>query len=94
MALTKVLKFSATWCNPCKVYKPIFEKISKNEKYSNITFEALDVESCDEELVQNYEIKSIPTTILIDENNEVLKKIIGSVSEHDLVSVLDEEINK
>lgn len=94
MALTKVLKFSATWCGPCKVYKPIFEKTAKDEKYSSITFEALDVETCDEELIGKYGIKSVPTTILLNENDEVLKKIIGSVSEHDLVSVLNDEISK
>lgn len=92
MGLTKVLKFSATWCGPCKKYKPIFEKVAKDEKYSNIIFEELDVETCDENLVEKYSIRGVPSTILLDENNEVLKKLIGSVSEQDLVSVLDGEI--
>ena len=62
----KILKFYAEWCGPCKV-------VGQNLKNANlpIRIEDLDVED-NEDLVLGYRVRSVPTTILIDnEGNEV-----------------------
>lgn len=46
-----ILKFSAQWCMPCKMMKPIFKEVSKDEKYKNIDFIEIDIE--DENLIKN-----------------------------------------
>lgn len=93
--LKRVVKFSALWCGPCKSYSPIFEKVS--EEYSDkVVFHKIDVDSADGEdadLLDNLGIRSIPTTVLLNENDEVIKKAIGSLSEKELKNLIDENLN-
>ena len=42
--VNKVLKMSASWCMPCKVYAKTFESVKNEEKYKGIIFEELDVD--------------------------------------------------
>ena len=67
-----VVDFYATWCGPCKMFGPVFEKVS-NE--SSITFIKIDVDA-HEDIARKYGVMSIPTLILF-ENGQELKKTIG-----------------
>ena len=86
----KVLKFSASWCGPCKVMAPIFEKISKMDEFKDIEFLSYDIEDDDDsiELVNNFNIKNVPTFVIVDGNNNPMKKIIGAVQENELVNII------
>ena len=57
--------FSATWCGPCKAFKPIMNEIA-NEGYS---VEFIDVDQS-QELAAKYGVRSVPTTII--EENEFI----------------------
>ena len=54
----KVLKFSASWCGPCRAYKPTFEKVSKMDEFGDIEFEELDVDE-NEDLAVKYGIRGV-----------------------------------
>ena len=90
----KVLKFSASWCGPCKVMAPIFEKISKMDEFKDIEFLSYDIEDDDDsiELVNNFNIKNVPTFVIVDGNNNPKKKIIGAVQENELVNIIKDTI--
>lgn len=90
----KVLKFSASWCRPCKVMAPIFEKISKMDEFKDIEFLSYDIEDDDDsiELVNNFNIKNVPTFVIVDGNNNPMKKIIGAVQENELVNIIKDTI--
>lgn len=90
----KVLKFSASWCGPCKVMAPIFEKISKMDEFKDIEFLSYDIEDDDDsiELVNNFNIKNVPTFVIVDGNNNPMKKIIGAVQENELVNIIKDTI--
>ena len=76
--MPKILYFSADWCNPCKAMKPIIEKFEQdNTDVSIIKIDADDNHS----IVSEYEVRSIPTFILIDENDKEIKRIRGALSE-------------
>jgi thiol-disulfide isomerase/thioredoxin len=75
----KVIKFSAPWCGPCKVYAETFKKIQVCEEFKNDDFLEINVEEDDDALTDKYSIKSVPTTIVLNENSEV-KKIVGAIS--------------
>lgn len=91
--LTKVIDVYATWCVPCKQLAPIFEELSKNEDFKNVSFSKVDVDNDDELLVEKYGIRSVPTMLLIDENDNVIKKIIGLLPKEKYVEELKTAIN-
>lgn len=92
----KIIKFSSTWCAPCKTMGPIFDKVSQYEEFKNVDFKSLDIENDDEgiEMVEQFQIKSIPTIVILGQENEVLRKIIGTVDENKLFTLIKEVINK
>ena len=74
-----VVDFYATWCGPCKMFGPVFEKVS-NE--SSINFIKIDVDA-HEDIARKYGIMSIPTIVLLN-NGEVEKKHMGFMTEDEL----------
>lgn len=92
----KVMKFSSTWCGPCKVLAPIFDKISNMEDFKDIDFFAYDIENDENgvELVEQYQIRNIPTIVIANEDGYPIKKIIGLVGETEIINLIKEEMKK
>ncbi len=90
----KVVKLSATWCAPCKYYKQRFDNVSKKAEFADIDFIEYDIENDTDGVImsQKYQITNIPTTILFDENNTVITKLIGAVSETELNTVIQNNL--
>lgn len=59
----KIFKFSADWCDPCKVYAPIFDKVVA--KFSNLWVERINVEK-NPEIAGIHQVMSIPCTIILN----------------------------
>ncbi len=55
-----VVDFSATWCMPCRMLKPILERTS--EKLKNIKFYNVDIDDS-EDIAKRYRIFSVPTVV-------------------------------
>ena len=74
--------FSATWCGPCKAFKPVMNEIA-SEGYS-VQFIDIDQsgESADE-----YRITSVPT-VVIEENGKVVDRFVGSIPKHQILERL------
>ena len=85
----------ATWCAPCKMFEPKFEKISKDEKYSSLDFRTYDIDS-DEgfKICEIYHIKSVPTTLITAEDGTELYKIIGNASIDEVTKMIDLALEK
>lgn len=89
MSFKKCIKFGAVWCAPCRMLGPIFHRVSEMEDFKDVEFYDLDIDDQENaELVRNYQIRNVPTILCLDENNEVIRKVIGAVPEHQLVSTL------
>ena len=71
--MSHVLYFTAEWCNPCQRTRPVAEEL-KRDGVIDFIFVDADTEL---ELVQNFEIKSIPAYILIKDGQEV-KRMNGA----------------
>jgi thiol-disulfide isomerase/thioredoxin len=92
----KVLEIGASWCAPCKAYAPVFKRVSEMEEFKDVTFETLEIDDDeDHDLeVEKLGIKSVPTTILLDENNEPIYKLMGNVPEKDLIELITKCLNE
>lgn len=82
--MKKVIKFGALWCNPCKLMRPVFEKISEKLSSDELTFSEIDVDNDTEDLSSKYGIRNIPAILVIDEDDKVLGRFVGAMSEESL----------
>ena len=76
--------FTADWCAPCKKVRPIVEEINKD---SMVKFKMIDVDS-EMELVRNFNIKSVPTFIVI-KDGEIINRSTGSQTKDSLLGMLN-----
>ena len=76
--MKKVIKFYADWCGPCKLYAPIFDKVSQELK-DEAEFVNVNIEKDTTGLAAEYKVGSIPTTILINGENQQTK--VGRLEE-------------
>ena len=74
--------FSATWCGPCKTFKPVMNEVA-GEGHS---VQFIDVDQ-QQDLAARYNVRSVPTTIIEQDGIEV-DRIIGSVSKQQVLSKL------
>lgn len=93
--LKTVLDMKAQWCGPCRVFANTFKKVSEMEQYKDIEFKSIDIENDEDAdlLVAKYQVKSIPTIILADENGDVIYKLMGNVPLKDFTDIIDKAIN-
>ena len=66
--MKKIIKFEKEDCNPCVMVSAYFSS-------RNIAFEAINPFN-NPELAMKYKVRSVPTTILLEEENELMR-IIG-----------------
>lgn len=83
----KIIKFSSTWCTPCKTLTPIFNEIKNELKDEDYIFIESDVEE-EDELASKYSIRNVPTIVMTDEDGVELKRTIGMKSKVDLTKFI------
>jgi thioredoxin-like negative regulator of GroEL len=66
--------FSATWCGPCKAFKPVMEEIASDGYF----IEFIDVDK-EENKAQNYGIRSVPT-VVIEQGGQEVSRFTGALS--------------
>lgn len=71
--VTRIEKFGASWCGPCKVLDRTLEQISGIEIVKH------DVDK-EEELANSKGIRSVPVLIYYNDRDEEVKRTIGAVS--------------
>ena len=74
--------FSATWCGPCKAFKPIMQEVA-NDGYS---VEFIDVDQS-QETATKYGIRSVPTTV-IEENGIEVNRFVGAIPKDQVIAKL------
>jgi len=78
----KFIYFSAPWCGPCRMFGPVMERISQ----SGIPVDKVNVDAVPATAVA-YGVKSVPTTILVDENGTEITRFVGAKSEAEVKAI-------
>ena len=85
-----IVEFWAEWCGPCRMMKPIFEKVSTDNS-SEVHMYTMNVD-LNREVSASLGIRSIPTVKVIN-SGEVTETKVGMLNENDLKNMLTELIN-
>lgn len=81
----KLLKFYTDWCCQCK------QLSDKLKDFDMLPIENINCEEADEDILEKYQIRSLPTLILVDDDNNFLRKFIGLINIDDVKKVIKEE---
>lgn len=87
--MKQVYYFTADWCGPCKKVRPIVEEL--NRDLADVKFQIIDVDS-EGEFARRFEVKSIPTFILIKDGVEA-NRLTGAQTREKLLEMLNDEKN-
>jgi thioredoxin 1 len=85
-----ILKLGATWCGPCKMLNPIFEKVSK-ENTTEVQMYAMDVD-LNREIAMSLGVRSVPTIKVFDGGNVINTKV-GVLYEEQIKELVQELTN-
>jgi len=68
---TLVIIFSASWCAPCHPYRDIVNSVAK--RCPKAKFAVVDIET-EPELAEDFQIRSVPTTLILREHVALCKE--------------------
>ena len=75
--MKRILRFTASWCQPCKMLAKTLEDVN-----TDIPIEVIDID-VHSDVAMEYNIRSVPTLVMKDGNIE-MKRMVGMKSKQDL----------
>jgi thioredoxin 1 len=78
------IKFFATWCGPCKLYAPVFERTSA--RHTDVNFYEVDVDEAPS-IREWFGVSSVPTTVIL-KDGEQMAYLAGATSSKRLDAAL------
>jgi thioredoxin 1 len=85
-----MVEFWADWCGPCKMMKPIFERVSQSNE-SEVQMYTLNIDN-NREVAVSLGIRSIPTIKMFN-SGEVIETKVGLMNESQIKDMVTELIN-
>jgi thioredoxin 1 len=81
--MKRILRFTASWCQPCKALAKTLEDIN-----TNIQIEVIDID-VHSDIAMDYGIRSVPTLVMKEGNNEI-KRMVGLKTKQDLTEWIND----
>ena len=82
----KVLKFEASWCQPCKMLSRVVE--DAGDKIT-IPVEVIDIDQ-NREMAIKYGIRGVPTMVVVEDDGTEIKRQSGMMMEAALLQFLQD----
>jgi len=80
-----VIKFSASWCMPCRAIAPLFNTFKK--EHAELQFLMIDAET-DTTLTEKYNIRTVPTVVFMNGENEV-NRLVGLQAKQTYIEAIE-----
>jgi thioredoxin 1 len=84
--MIKILRFTSTWCQPCKILAPIFGEL-QNE-VSDVMFETIDVDY-NKDKASQYSVSGIPT-VIIEKDGQIVNRFSGVKPKNTIISLINQ----
>ena len=84
-----LLKFSASWCNPCRQLSRTLQTLPEDQLPVSIQDIDIDKETG---MSVMWRIRSVPTLVLLDETGEEIKRISGALNKDELIKFLGDTL--
>ena len=81
---TVIVDCFASWCGPCKMFAPIFEKVS--QMMPEVAFAKVDVGNA-KAVANHLSVRATPTVVIV-KNNRVVYSKAGVLGENELISLI------
>lgn len=75
--MKKVIRFTASWCQPCKMLAKSLEDIQ-----TNLPIEVVDIDK-ESDVAIEFGIRGVPTLVMV-EDGSVLKRLVGMKNSKEL----------
>ncbi|MCC6722524.1 MAG: thioredoxin [Bacteroidia bacterium] len=85
-----IIDFNATWCKPCKMLKPILDKISTDYATKGVKIVGIDVDES-KELSNQLQVNEIPL-LLFYKDGKLVEQMIGFNPEENIVKAIEKYI--
>lgn len=82
----KAIKFYAEWCGPCKVLTNV---INNAKDKLPMKVESVNIDD-NIFMAQNFKVRSVPTIVIVDDNENEIKRHVGAMDETKLIKFLSE----
>lgn len=86
--MINVIRFTASWCGPCKTLAPIMDEIKQEvtSTIQNIQFSVIDVDQ-HKSMATQYNVRSIPT-VVVEYNGVVVQQIVGLKTKQEYIQAI------
>ena len=81
-----VIYFSAPWCGPCKMFKPVLQQVASE---MGIAINDINVDY-DATFTEKYSVTSVPTLIILDYKGDVAFRNSGVMSKDQLMKTFNQ----
>jgi thioredoxin 1 len=81
--MKKVVRFTASWCGPCKMLAKTLEEVN-----SKLPIEVVDID-VHPEVAAEFGIRSVPTLVIV-EDNIPSKRIVGNKTKQELEAFIND----
>jgi len=75
----KVLRFTASWCQPCKMLAKTLEDVE-----TQIPIVVIDIDD-NQDLAKSYNIRGVPTLVMLDDSDAEVKRFSGTKQKNELI---------